>query len=141
MSDPTCWIWLGRAALGGLPDYFLGSFSEQAKQCFSGSGNASIVFLIGRALRGKIDTEKKEILGSTRNFYSIIGPANQALSFYDSQIKSARLAVDVWTMVGIRFGIVKDVRRWIGKIIWDARVEANYPVHVKAKSVRRCFIQ
>ena len=126
VSDPTCWIWLGRAALGGWPEYFLGSFSEQAKQFFSGSGNASIVFLIGRAFKGNIDVEKEQIFGDDEYFGSLVGPANQAVSFYDSQIKSARLAVDTWTQVSTRLHMIKDMRIYIGKMIWEARFEANY---------------
>ncbi len=126
-SDPARWIWLGRAALRGQPNSFLDSFANQVKRFFSGSGAAPIMFLIGRVLEGNIDMEKKEIFGSSLwNFDSVIGPANQAVSFYFSQIKSARLGVDTWTVIGTRNGIVKDVRKLIGKIIWDARFVANY---------------
>ncbi len=95
--DPFRWFWWSRAALRGYPDSFLGSFSEQVEQFFSGSGNATVVFLIGRALKGNIDMEKKEIFGPIPfhlAFDSLIDPANQAVTFYSSQIKSARLAVD-----------------------------------------------
>ncbi len=59
-SDPVRWLWLGRAALRGLPYSFLDSFSKQVNLFFSGSRNATVVFLIGRALKGEIDMEKKE---------------------------------------------------------------------------------
>ena len=140
-SDPAHWLWSSRAALRGVSDYFLDSFPIQVERFSSGAVNASIMFEIGLALKGKIDTGKKAIFGSTRNFDSIVGPANQAFSFYDSQIKSALSAVDTWTIIGIRFGIVKDVRKLIGKIIWDARVEANYPVQIESKNARQCSIQ
>ncbi len=127
-SDPVCWLWLGRAALRGETFSFLGSFSKQVEQFFSGSGNATIVFLIGRALKGNIDAEKEKIFGSDYNFISGIGPANQAVSFYDSQTKSARLAVDTWTLVATRLHLIKDMRIYIGKMIWEARFEANYKI-------------
>ncbi len=126
--DPVRWIWLGRAAFLGLPVSFLHFFAKQVKQFFSGSGNATIVFLIGRALKGKIDTEKKEIFGDDYMFDLVIGSANQAVSFYSSQIKSARLAVDTWTLVSTRLQMIKDIRIYIGKMIWDARFEANYSI-------------
>ncbi len=125
-TDPCRWLWWSRAALRGLPDYFLSYFLKQVELFFSGSGNATIVFLIGHALKGNIDMEKKEIFGSTNNFDSRIGPANQAVSFYDSQIKFARLAVDIWTLVATRMHVIKDLRIYIGKFIWEARFEANY---------------
>ncbi len=82
-----------------------------------------IIIIIGRALKGNIDTEKKRIFSKSD---PRIGSANQAASFYSLQIKSARLAVDMWVHIAIRFGIVKDIRRLISKVIWDARIEANY---------------
>ena len=111
---------------------FLIFFSEQVEQFFSGSGNATIVFLIGRALKGNIDMEKKEIFGSHRpTFDSRIGPSNQAVSFYESQIKSARLAVDTWTLVATRLHLIKDMRIYIGKMMWEARFEANYLILIE----------
>ncbi len=127
-SDLVRWLWLGRAALRGLPGSFLDSFSEQVDKFFSGSGNATVVFMIGLALKGNIGMEKRGIFGSTNNFVSRIGPANQAVSFYESQIKSARLAVDTWTLVSTCLHLIKDMRIYIGKMIWDARFEANYKI-------------
>ena len=127
-SDPDCWLWWSRAAVRGWPFSFLDHFAKQVEQFFSGSGNATAVFWIGRALKGNINVEKKEIFGSDYNFVSRIGPANQAVSFYESQIKSARLAVDTWTLVSTRLQMIKDIRIYIGKMIWDARFEANYKI-------------
>ncbi len=120
-SDPVRWFWFGRAALHGLHASFLRSFSDQVEQFFSGAGNATVV------LNGNIDMEKKEIFGNWQfRFDLFIGPANQAVSFYSSQISSARLAVDTWTLVATRLHVIKDMRIFIGKIIWEARFEANY---------------
>ncbi len=128
--DPLRWLWLGRAALRGWPDSFLFSFAKQVYQFFSGFGNGTIVFLIGRSLNGNIKVGKKEIFGTHQglNFDSRIRPANQAVSFYSSQIKSARLAVDTWTFVAIRLNLIKDMRIYIGKMIWESRFEANYKI-------------
>ena len=127
-SDPHRWLWWSRAALRGNPGSFLDSFSKQVDLFFSGSGNATVVFLIGRALKGNIDMEKKRIFGSDYNFISLIGPANQAVSFYSSQISAARLAVDTWTLVLTRLHLIKDIRIYIGKMIWEGRFEANYKI-------------
>ena len=127
-SDSACWFWYGRAALCGLPFSFLGSFSKQVKDFFSGSRAASSVFVIGSALKGNIDSRKKEIFKDGSMFNSLIGPAHQAVSFYDTQMNGARLAVDTWTLVSMRLHLIKDVRIFIGKMIWDSRFEANYKV-------------
>ncbi len=129
-SDPACWLWVGRAALHGLSFSFRDSFSEQVELFFSDSGNATIMFLIGHALRKNIEPEKKEIFGCYIPFDcdSYIVSANHAVSFYSSQIKAARLAVDTWTFVSTRLHLIKDMRILIGKMIWDARFEANYKI-------------
>ncbi len=80
--DIACWIWFSRAAVHGLPYSFLISFSNQIKRFFSGSGSASIVFLIGHSLKGNIDMEKKAIFGVDYEFDAQIRPVNQAVSFY-----------------------------------------------------------
>ncbi len=134
-SDPDCWLWWSRAALRRFPGCFLAYFSKQVDLFFLGFGYATIVFLIGRALKGNIDLEKKEIIGSNYYFNPCIGPANQAVSFYASQIKSARLAVDAWTLVAARLHVIKDMRIFIGKMIWEARFEANYVIE-KAPALR-----
>ena len=94
------------------------------------------MFLIGRALKGNIDEEKERIFGYAYEFDSRVGPANQAVSFYDSQIKSARLAVDTWTLVSTRLHIIKDMRIYIGKMIWEGRFEANYMIDENDSSPR-----
>ncbi len=127
-SDPGCWLWLGRAASHGSPRSFLFSFSEQVERFFSGSGNATVVFLIGRALKGNMHVQKMIVFGTSFKFDSLIGPANLAVSFYDCQIKSARLAVDIWSLLSTRLHLIKDMRIFIGKIIWDARFDANYKI-------------
>ncbi len=119
-SDPLRWLWLGRAAMCGEPFWFVRSFSKLL--------TATSVFLVGRALDGNISLEKKKIFGTSHNFDSLLGPANQAVSFYDSQIQSARLAVDTWSLVSTRLHLIKDMRILIGKMIWDARFEAKYKI-------------
>ena len=126
--DLAGWIWLGRAALRRAPELLLFRFSRQVERFFSGSGNPAVVFLIGCALKGNINMEKKEIFGSNYDFDARIGPANQAVSFYESQIRSARLAIDTWTLISTRLHVIKDLRIYIGKIIWEARLEANYMI-------------
>ncbi len=138
--DPWCWVWWSRAAVCGLSDSFRSSFSKQVEQFFSGSGNASIVFLIGRALKRNMDMEKMEIFGSDDVFDALLDPANQAVSFYDLQNKYVRLAVDTWALIAIRLNLVKDVRIYIGKLIWEERFAANYTAFVQ-EARHKCSIQ
>jgi hypothetical protein len=44
-----------------------------------------------------------------RKFDSRIGPAKQAIAFYEAQIKATKDAMRAWTQVGIEFNVVKDI--------------------------------
>jgi hypothetical protein len=61
--------------------------------------------------------EKRTIFGDDDDF---VGPANSSISFYKSQLSACRRAIDVWSLVGIRCGVVKDIRVLVGKMIWDS---------------------
>ena len=124
--DPGRCMWLSRSALHGLSISFLDFFSNQVERFCSGSGNSTVMFFIGRALKGNIDIENEQIFGHWFDFVFRIEPANLAISFFESQIKSARLAIDTWTLVSTRLHLIKDMRILIGKMIWEARFEANY---------------
>jgi hypothetical protein len=90
-----------------------------------------VVFHIGCALKGRVDLKNREICWrSLRDFDQLVEPASVAVSFYDAQLHECRRAVNAWSIVGLRFGVVKDIRKLIGRLIWDAREEANYAVDV-----------
>jgi hypothetical protein len=125
-NDPQRFAWFGRAAANGNCVYFLHEMGDQILNLNNGTGNANVVFAIGRALKGHINNEKRTILGNFYKFDTYIGPANEALHFYEFQLQSYRKALDSWTIVGLRNQVVKDIRKMIGKMIWDAREEAAY---------------
>jgi TPR repeat protein len=127
-SDPQRWVWWGRAAVLGNSEFFLGSFSGVVEEFNSGTENGDAVFLIGRALNGHASVEQRTIFGQRWEFDDRIVPANSAISFYKSQLAACRLAVDAWSHVGIRCGVVKDVRILIGKFVWETRDLALYKV-------------
>jgi hypothetical protein len=128
-SDPQRWYWWGRAAVLRRPDRFLAYFSDVVESFNSGSGNGYAVFQIGKALNGRVSKEKRTMFGKkSANFDTRIGPANSAISFYESQISACRLAVDAWSHVGIRCGVAKDIRILIGKLVWETRDLALFRV-------------
>jgi hypothetical protein len=125
-TDPQRFIWFGRAAAAGHTSFFLIEMVDQFGNFNNGTGHSTIVFAVGRALKGQVDHEKGTIFGDNYSFGARIDPANQALHFYKFQLQWYRTAVDSWTIVGLRNKVVKDIRKMIGKIIWDAREEAAY---------------
>lgn len=120
ITDTTFWYWIGKAAKLGDCTRFL-SVIREVILCPS-----SCMFQIGFDLNNCIDYEKKEIFGEVFLFDKIVEPATQAVNFYKFQQSSYRAAVDTWTLVGLHFRVVKDIRILIGKLIWECRQEAEY---------------
>jgi hypothetical protein len=127
-SDPQRWRWWGRAAALEVSFFFLSNFAKQVKFFHSCSGSAAVVFAIGQVLKGNVNELDGTIFKDKDKFDSRIGPAKQALAFYEAQIKATKSAMHAWTQVGIKLKVVKDVRKLIAKLIWDSREEALYDV-------------
>jgi hypothetical protein len=128
-SDPDRWRYWGLAASKGVSYQFLSYFQHEVDLFYSGTGgSAAVVFAIGRALKGHVQEDSLfGFYGSDWiNVEPFISPAKKAVSFFQGQLKCARRAVDAWTLIGIRFKVVKDVRKVIGMLIWESRSEAKY---------------
>ncbi len=120
-TNPQRYFWFGMLAVNGYYENFLNEISEQMQNF-----NSGIVFAIGRALNGQINIEKGNIFDVPCKIDRVIRPARQALDFYEFQLYSCRRAVSTWTLIGLRYKVVKDIRKMIGKMIWDTREEALY---------------
>jgi TPR repeat protein len=125
-SDPQRWRWWGRAAALRYYWRFWSSFAQRVELFDSGSGSAPVMFAIGQALHGHVNEEAKTIFTSEFNFESLIGPAKQAIAFYEAQIQATKDAMRAWTHVGIKLKVVKDIRKLIAKLVWDSREEALF---------------
>jgi hypothetical protein len=126
-ADPQRCVWFGQAAkAGGSALRFLNEVEEQMTNFSAGIGLANVVFVIGRTLSGHIDSDKISIFRNFINFEARIVLARQAVRFFLFQLQSYRRAVDAWTVFALRNGVVRDIRKMIGKMIWEARDEAKY---------------
>jgi hypothetical protein len=130
-ADPLRWHWWGQAAIRGYGWRFLREFTGQVELFNSGCGSAAIMFTIGKALQGHVNEEAKTIFGKVGQDARAILPAKQAIAFYEAQIQATKHAMHAWIQVGIRWKVVKDVRKLIAKLIWDSREEALFHVEVK----------
>lgn len=119
-SDPQRWRWWGKAATFGRMSSFLFNFETEVKSFNSGSGSASVMFAIGQALHGHVNDDAKTIFNSAALFDSRIYSAKQAIAFHLAQIETTKDAMRAWTQVGIRWNVVKDIRKLIAKLIWDS---------------------
>lgn len=127
-ANPQHWLWLGRAAQKGYTFDFLRDFCVAVNDFKSGRVISAVcIFQIGRALNGQVDVVQRQILGEpSDDFDSHVGPANDAIALYKSQLAACKSAIDTWTLVGIRNHVVKDIRILIGKMIWELRDLAEY---------------
>jgi hypothetical protein len=122
-AHPERWRWWGRAASLGINWRFLRDFPKQVESFDFGTKGGAVMFSIGRALHGHVNEEAKRIFNTELLFNVCVGPAKQAVAFYE-QIHACRKAVDTWTMIGIRFKVVKDIRKVIATLVWNTRREA-----------------
>lgn len=107
---------------------FLRPFHSEIEKFNSGLLKSNVVFAMGLALKGHIDTERMQIFGSDE-IPCLITPALQAVDFYNAQLVACKKAVDAWTMIGLRIGVFKDIRILIGKMIWNLRHLALFKVN------------
>jgi hypothetical protein len=56
----------------------------------------------------------------------IVNLEKRSVIAYSKQMNRCRKAVDTWTLVGLRFRVVKDIRNLIAKLIWESRNEEIY---------------
>jgi hypothetical protein len=106
---------------------FLDNFVAEVDKFSHGVGsNAAGMFAIGEALCGHVNFETGCIFGSANEFELRLNRARKAIKFYEFQLSAYRGAVNTWSLVALRFGVVKDIRLLIGRLIWDARREAKY---------------
>jgi hypothetical protein len=78
-----------------------------------------------------VNKEEGIIFDDVCEFDSLIGTAKQAIAFYEAQVKATKSSMHAWTLVGIKLKVVKDVRKLIAKLIWNAREEALYDVSAR----------
>lgn len=123
-SDPQKWYWAGCAARRGFANGFISTFSKQVQRFSRDSLLAPVVFAIGQALHGHV--KGRSIFGVRVDMEVSIADANRAVSFFLFQCVAARQAVDIWSLIAKRLGVVKDVRVLIAKEVWEARELANY---------------
>jgi TPR repeat protein len=130
-SDSQQWLWWGRAAALGNSWTFLLEFAKQVELFNAGCESDVVMFAIGQSLQEHVNEESRTIFNNHHLFESRIGPAKQAIAFYESQIQATKDAMHAWTQVGLRFKVVKDVRKLIAKLIWDSRMEALFDVSAR----------
>jgi len=95
---------------------------ELAKTCNHPDDLLSSLFQCHQALQSN---ECMYLVGKT--LYELYSEGFSGFKdFYLSQNDKCRKAVDMWTLIATRLRIYKDLRIFIGKMIWESRNEALY---------------
>ncbi len=110
------------------------TFQFRFDQYFGGDEETCIfsdnvaVFAIGKASVGHLDVSKCTLFGYDMGyqFSKYAKMVNTAIQFYEEQVMACKEAVDTWTIIATRIGVVRDIRRKIGELVYDAQFEANY---------------
>lgn len=121
-EDPLRWTWLGEAVLrdAGLFEFMTGFPMVVREFARDPSTFAQAVFVIGRVLA------RRQAARNNSNLFCREIQAETAVSFFRAQCAAARKAVDTWSILAARAGVVKDIRILIGKLIWEDRESAHY---------------
>ena len=95
-------------------------------RCHAGDGTCgSLIFAVGKMLKGKVDVEKKEVFGHwhKQQRLSFFQTLLQAVAMYDRWCDAAREACVAWVLIAKQMGLNKDIRRMIAIIVWETRKE------------------
>ncbi|MBX9637191.1 MAG: hypothetical protein K2Q45_06540 [Nitrosomonas sp.] len=75
--------------------------------------------MIGRAVRGKLQT--KDIIFNHPVPHSVMYLFRMANVFFEDRLVQVRAAVDAWTIIARRLNINRDMRKYIGEMVWKKR--------------------
>jgi hypothetical protein len=128
--DPMRYVWLGKSAAKCGALLFLNEMVDVVKGFNEGKFDASLVFVIGEVVSKHVDLEKETIFGTKANFVRM-NVAKQAIELFRAQSFACQKAVNTWSIIGKRLGVVKDVRLIIAKLIWGKRGECGYRIKLQ----------
>ena len=110
----------------GLHEFdFVGLASELRAvfRCYARDGSCGdAIFEIGEMMKGNMNVVEGKVFGWQRDPREVELFA-QAVEMHDQFCNLARAACVAWILVAKRTGLNKDVRRFISKMVWDARSE------------------
>jgi hypothetical protein len=118
VHDPQHWHWTGKAAHRGHSRVqYLDDVSDCLDAFLEGKVPSACIIQINAMIGGMLTPEVAEMWSDVRH------PYRDVLLYIKAMCKSwsadARRAVDAWLVVGKRLRVVRDVRKMIGKRIWD----------------------
>ncbi len=120
--------WLARSAKWGNTTalWTLQRAADQYVKAFK-EGNSSsrrVVFELGSVLRAHFDVDNGTIItkGVLLDLSDArVEAAQRCVELYEAWSKVPKAAIECWIGVGLRFGVVKDIRFVIARMLWEQR--------------------
>ncbi len=115
------WFWLGTAALRGSHNTLISNVGKLTS--FKGwpEMHPGAFYQIGRAFEATFVARKRQpILFGSVVQANVMKRVEEAVTFYQARV-ALRKSIDTWTMSARRFGMVKDMRLMVAKMVWDSR--------------------
>jgi hypothetical protein len=125
LQDARRYQWLGLAASNGdraAPlSIVYDTVGQLRRHDARAAGAGRVVFEIGRVLRGHVGRSGAVVFGVPVANGEHREAAARAVALHRAWEKSAREALQMWTRVGRRCGVVRDVRRLVAQLVWAER--------------------
>lgn len=133
-DHPSFYFWLGKYARNTCFDDFhkknILMIIEGYKRSIRNNNDLGVkygplMYEIGKSLIGQIDCEAHTVFGEMLSFNNYCDLA-LALHLYEKMNRLTRESVDLWSLIGLRYNVVKDIRKVISNFIWESRSEGLY---------------
>ncbi len=120
-SEPGRYFWWGKSAANGHFNAcsWMGEAARNAK-VLDGRGSSLVVFEIGAALSGHVDTATTKVFGQNLRDDSFAS-VQRAISLHNQWCCKAKEAIWCWILVGQRNGMGRDIRNEIARLLWANR--------------------
>jgi hypothetical protein len=129
-DEPEFFFWLGKfcyCARGYLQEKeavaFLAEAMKRIRDLVRNPELGSVVFQIGASLQGHVLADRHTVFGRSESEIRYAA-AVRAVGMHEIWCKKARVAVETWSVVAMRYSVCKDIRLKIARLIWESRKEA-----------------
>jgi hypothetical protein len=116
--DPERYRWLGRASLRGFGQWYMAAVIDLLPSFKTGE-LGRVLQVVGPVLRELLDKQrdKPEVFGELLE--EQLDMLRRIAALHAAMLERARHAILCWGVVGLRAGLVKDMRVMIANMLWE----------------------
>jgi TPR repeat protein len=114
------YLWMGRAVAQGHSANFFCDSVLRLLPSFERGELGRILHTVVPSIQRHLEAEKptKKVFGH-RGSREEMANLQRMIQLHKTMLASARQAITCWSIVGLRCGLVKDVRVMIAKMVWE----------------------